>query len=110
MLIVFFDESCGICMKTKSFLEKLNIKDCEFSTVSKMKFDKDLTVMKDRFIDLQSYDGVNFYSGYDTYVQIFKRYYYPFHFIYFLLKFWPIKYIGKKIYKKISRSRSCSVN
>ena len=36
MLTVFFDETCGICMRTKAFLEKIKNDDCEFSTASKM--------------------------------------------------------------------------
>jgi len=110
MLTVFFDETCGICMRTKAFLEKIKNDDCEFSTASKMNFDNTLPSMKDRYLDLQSYDGNYFYSGYETYIQIFKRYKNLYYIIYLILIFWPVKYIGKKIYKRISNSRSCEIN
>ena len=74
-----------------------------------MNFDKESEVMKDRYYNMYSYDGTNIYSGYDSYMQIFRRLTIPFYPFYLLMKLKIVRKIGERYYRKVADSRSCKI-
>jgi predicted DCC family thiol-disulfide oxidoreductase YuxK len=109
-LFVYFDESCGVCKKVKAFLSFFNFSgDCLFCFAKDMNFPIDSEPMNNRYYDMYSFDGTNFYKGYDSYYQIFKRMRFPFLPLYFLMKVKLIRKIGEKLYRKVADSRNCKI-
>lgn len=109
-LHIYFDEGCGICKKVRSFLSFFNNGSCEFKFAKDMNFDENSIEMKSKYYDLYSYDGEQFYKGYDTYLEIFKRLKVPFYPIFLFMKIKLIKEIGEKIYRSIADKRTCNIN
>jgi len=107
-LIVYFDEGCGPCTKVKIIMSFLRIGRCEFKFAKDMKFDEKSDAMINRYNDLYCFDGISFYSGYDTYLQIFKRSFllYP---IFLFMKITFIRKIGNQTYRKIADNRKCQI-
>lgn len=108
-ITVYIDEGCGICKKVhkiiKHFIRKEKVK---FKYAEEMKFEPDSEAMKNRYIDLYCYDGENFFSGYETYIQLTKRSFilYPIH---LLLKVKIVRFFGERIYRNIADSRKCEI-
>ena len=109
ILKVYFDESCGICKNVKKILTFISFnKKCEFLFADEMDFPPNSEEMLNRYYDLYSFDGTNFFKGYDTYCQIFKRN--PLLFVFYLFMKLPfVKFIGEKIYRKVANSRTCKI-
>lgn len=109
-LIIYFDEGCGICKRVSSFLKFFNNGSCEFKFAKDMNFDKDSIEMKSKYYDLYSYDGEQFFKGYATYLEIFKRLKVPFYPLFLFMKIRVIRKIGEKTYRNIADKRTCDVN
>ena len=108
-LEVFFDESCGICKRVMKLLSVFNYRgQCCFLFAEQMQYHSHPEVMKNRYFDLYSFDGNQFFSGYDTYMQIFKRSLLLMP-VYYLMKLSIVRRIGERIYRKVADSRSCKV-
>lgn len=108
-LTIYFDESCGICRKIKSFLMAIDFfNTCRYSYAGNMDFDEAGDPMKNRYFDLYSYDGQDFYAGYETYLQITKRIFmlWPLHLI---MRMPFVRPVGEKIYARVARSRTCTL-
>ena len=108
-ITIYVDEGCGICKKTLRVLKPLVIKSLVvFKFARDMNFDPKSEPMQNRYIDLYSYDGQFFYSGYQTYLEITKRsiLLFPLHLI---MRIGIIRKIGEKIYRRIADSRACKV-
>ena len=109
-LTIYFDEGCGICKKVRSFLSFFDFqKKCNFSFAKDMNFEKDSEAMQNRYYDMYSYDGIKIYSGYDSYMQIFRRLIVPFYPIYLLMKLKIVRKIGEHYYRKVADSRACKI-
>ncbi|MBU78918.1 MAG: hypothetical protein CMD29_02195 [Flavobacteriales bacterium] len=108
-IIIYIDEGCGICKKTSRVLKPIVIKNLViFKFAKDMNFDPNSEPMQKRYIDLYSYDGEFFYSGYQTYLEITRRsiLLFPLH---LLMRIGIIRKIGEKIYRKIADLRACKV-
>lgn len=108
-ITVYIDEGCGICKNTSRVLKPIVIKSLViFKFAKDMNFDPKSEPMQKRYIDLYSFDGEFFYSGYQTYLEITRRsiLLFPLHLI---MRIEIISKIGKKIYRKIADSRACKV-
>jgi len=109
-LTIYFDEGCGICKDVRKFLSLFDFQNqCVFSFAKDMNFDINSEPMQNRYFDMYSYDGKNFYKGYDSYMQIFKRLKIPFYPLYILMHLKVIRRIGEKIYRKAAESRTCKM-
>jgi hypothetical protein len=58
---------------------------------------------------MYSYDGIKIYSGYDSYMQIFRRLIVPFYPIYLLMKLKIVRKVGERYYRKVADSRACKI-
>jgi predicted DCC family thiol-disulfide oxidoreductase YuxK len=108
-LKIYFDESCGICKKVRRFLSWFDfLKRCEFLFAKDMSFNEDTEAMQNRYVDMYSYDGSNFYKGYDSYMQMFKRMplFYP---MYLLMQISFVRKVGEAYYRKVADSRACKI-
>ena len=79
--VYVYDETCGICNRVMSLLKPLVSKKVIFTYACEMNFEPNSEPMKDRYYNIYSYDGSNFYKGYQTYVEITRRSFilYPLH-------------------------------
>lgn len=110
VITIFVDESCGICNKVRNILSRFNYKGkCNFEFAGDMNFSADTEAMKNRYYDLYAFDGVSFYTGYDTYIEIFRRDNFLLIF-YWLMKINFIRFLGERIYRKVADRRACKIN
>jgi hypothetical protein len=82
---------------------------CDFSFAKDMNLDKESEAMQNRYNDMYSYDGIKIYSGYDSYMQIFRRLTFPFYPFYLLMKLKIVRNIGERYYRKVADSRTCNI-
>ena len=109
-LTIYFDEGCGICKRVRSFLSFFDFQNkCNFSFAKDMNLDEASEAMQNRYYDMYSYDGIKIYSGYDSYMQIFRRLIVPFYPIYLLMKLKMVRKIGEHYYRKVADSRACKI-
>ena len=89
----------------KHFIRKGKVK---FKYAKDIKFESDCEAMKNRYIDLYCYDGENFFSGYETYIEPIRGSFilYPF---YLLLNVKLVRFFGEKINRNIADSRKCEI-
>lgn len=107
-IIVYVDETCGICKKVQRVLRPLVTKKVIFKFAHQMNFDPQSEPMLNRYYDLYCYDGETFHKGYQTYVEITRRSYilFPLH---LLMRIFFIRLIGEKIYRRVADSRVCKI-
>ncbi len=110
-LMVFYDETCGMCKIVMSVLSKLGsgqrVMYLEAQTMDE--FVSDRQALENRYYDLHSFAGDRVFKGYDAYINIAKR-------TLLLLPLYPImllpfvRWIGEKIYRNIADARTCALN
>jgi predicted DCC family thiol-disulfide oxidoreductase YuxK len=108
-LNVYFDESCGICGKIARIITFLDFRDLiECSFAEDLANVPEDNVRERRYIDLFSFDGNEYISGYNTYLEITKRL--PLMFLlHLVMKISLVRILGEKIYRKVADNRSCKI-
>ena len=110
-LIVFYDETCGLCAKTAFVLAKLSLGErVVYKKANEMEqFTQQTIALQNRYQDLYSLANDRLFKGYDTYLQIAQKtpLLWP---ISLFMKLALIRFIGEKIYRRIADNRSCEAN
>ena len=106
---LYFDDFCPLCLNTINFLNKfVKPSNTVFKPLSKAKLSSNI---KEKALDemLLILPDNSYLWGYFTYRKIFllssSRYKIIFNFVSILMKFPPINFIGKYIYKLVANAR-----
>jgi predicted DCC family thiol-disulfide oxidoreductase YuxK len=105
-LIVYYDETCGICMRIAAFLDRLNgLKRIRFLPALEHP-----TAGEEAYVDIISdRDDGRTFRGFSTYQQIVWRL--PVLWLFLpLLYLPPVPLIGRWLYRRIADNRQCKLN
>ena len=105
-LIVYYDETCGVCMRTASALDWLN----GLNRIRFLPASDHPTAGDDAYLDIlsQGSDGRT-HRGFSTYQQIVWR----IPALWWLLPIIylpPVPFIGRWVYRRIADNRQCKLN